>query len=194
MDLFGVGIGELVIIALLLLIVAGPKRSAEWARQAGIYVNKMRQLWNRMMQDLRNELGDDADQFIKTAHDLRRTASDLREQTSVRNIAGQAIRLSANSEKNRPIKPAQNGESSTAMPQAESSRYPAWVKTETPQNEEQTEETESSVTPLPPEIIPEDRGESPSWLPSKHLKNKTSPPVEIDRDDENIASTKEEQD
>lgn len=125
MEILGVGAAEVVVVALLMLIVAGPKRSAEWARQIGIYVGKMREMWNRMMADLRSEMGDDADELLKTAQEFQRTAADFRQQTSVRNVAGKAISLaekSAAKSPNQAQKPSSNGNS-------DSERYSAWTQT-----------------------------------------------------------------
>lgn len=125
MDILGIGAAEILLIGLLLMIVAGPKRSAEWARLAGEQLYKLRQIWSRMMQDLRNELGDDADVFVRTAQDIQRTTSDLRSTTSTRNIVGKAMQASENMatrQKNaQPDAPKQ--EDTTTE-----SRYSAWTK------------------------------------------------------------------
>lgn len=128
MDILGIGAAEILIIALLTMIVAGPKRTAEWARQAGVYVRQLRDLWGRMMADLRKEMGDDADEFVKTTREISNTVSEFRQQTSIRNVAGKAINAAQKM-------PASNGrdnsnETTTADSNGstENSRYDAWVK------------------------------------------------------------------
>ncbi|PJF43833.1 MAG: hypothetical protein CUN55_07100 [Phototrophicales bacterium] len=124
MDILGVGAAELLIIGLLILIVAGPKRSAEWARTAGEYVYKLRQMWNQMMQELRNELGEDADVFVQTAQQLQKTSSEIRQATSTRNIVGKAIQVG--DAVTRPTNPSADAPKQTST--EESSRYSAWTK------------------------------------------------------------------
>jgi Sec-independent protein translocase protein TatA len=129
MEIFGVGAAEILVIALLLLIVAGPKRSAEWAREAGRYVSQIRTIWQRMMQDLRNEIGDDADEIVKTAQQIRKTAFDVKKATSPKKIAETTVKLAEHVErKNRDVPTdATNGNGSTApVTITDSERYSAW--------------------------------------------------------------------
>lgn len=129
MELFGVGAMEVVVIALLVLIVAGPKRSAEWAREAGKYVRQMRLMWQRMMQDLRDEMGDDADEIVKTAQQIRKTAFDVKSATSPKKIAETSMKLAehADRKQRQTVEAASNGNG--ALPSntvADSERYSAW--------------------------------------------------------------------
>lgn len=127
MDIFGIGALEVLVIGLLMLIVAGPKRSAQWARIAGEYLHKLRQMWNRMMQDLRNEMGEDADVFIRSAQEIQRTASEVRNATSTRNVVGRAMQasetLAANKAQNPPSEAPKQSNGADA-----DSRYEAWTK------------------------------------------------------------------
>lgn len=138
MDIFGIGAAELIIVALLTLIVAGPKRSAEWARQAGVWLGQLRDLWQRMMADLREEIGDDADEILKTAEEFSRTTNDFRQQTSVRNLAGRAMNMAESSARKKPTSSAeptaasQNGTDN-------SDRYNAWVIDSTQDTEASSE-------------------------------------------------------
>ena len=128
MELFGVGAMEILVVALLLLIVAGPKRSAEWAREAGRYVSQMRLMWQRMMQDLRNEMGEDADELVKTAQQIRKTALDVKKATSPKKIAETTVKLAEHADrKSRQVAEATNGNGATAPTTVtDSERYSAW--------------------------------------------------------------------
>lgn len=56
MNIFGVGGAELVLILLIMLIVAGPKRMARWAYVLGTYVGKLRVVWGQMMDTIQAEI------------------------------------------------------------------------------------------------------------------------------------------
>ncbi|PJF41376.1 MAG: hypothetical protein D6737_12315 [Chloroflexi bacterium] len=58
MNILGVGTAEFILILLIMLIVAGPKRMAQWAYQAGRYTAKFRLIWAETMQMLENELNE----------------------------------------------------------------------------------------------------------------------------------------
>ena len=55
--MFGVGLPELVVIVVVAIIVFGPDRLPEFARQAGRLVRQVRQFANAARDDLRSELG-----------------------------------------------------------------------------------------------------------------------------------------
>ena len=57
--MFGVGLPELALIALVAVIVFGPDKLPELARQAGAMLRKARQFANAARDELRNELGPD---------------------------------------------------------------------------------------------------------------------------------------
>jgi sec-independent protein translocase protein TatB len=54
---FGVGIPELMVIAVVAVVVFGPDRLPEYARQAGRLVRQFRDLANSAQDQLREELG-----------------------------------------------------------------------------------------------------------------------------------------
>lgn len=56
MNLFGIGTAELIIIIVLMLVVAGPKRMVQWAYIAGQQVARLREMWNETRQLLEKEL------------------------------------------------------------------------------------------------------------------------------------------
>ena len=58
--MFGVGIPELMVIAVVAVVVFGPDRLPEYARQAGRLVRQFRDLANSAQDQLREELGPSA--------------------------------------------------------------------------------------------------------------------------------------
>ena len=56
MNILGVGIPELMIVMLIMLIVAGPKRMIQWAYVFGQYTAKLRAMWQETSIMLRKEL------------------------------------------------------------------------------------------------------------------------------------------
>ena len=56
MSFFGVGGWELMLILLIALIVAGPKRMLEWAYYAGRALGKLRVMWSQVMEAIQQEL------------------------------------------------------------------------------------------------------------------------------------------
>ncbi len=55
--MFGVGLPELAVILVVALIVFGPDRLPDYARQAGRMVRRLREFAESAQQDLRKELG-----------------------------------------------------------------------------------------------------------------------------------------
>jgi len=55
--MFGVGLAELVVIALVAILVFGPDKLPELAKQAGAVLRKAREFANSARDDLRTELG-----------------------------------------------------------------------------------------------------------------------------------------
>ncbi len=64
MNILGVGGAELVLILLIMLVVAGPKRMLQWAYIAGQYLGQLRVMWAQMMDIVQKEV-DDAGMDIK---------------------------------------------------------------------------------------------------------------------------------
>jgi Sec-independent protein translocase protein TatA len=69
MNILGVGGWELVLIVVIMLIVAGPKRMARWAYVAGTYIAKFRAMWAETVDVLQKEF-DDAGVGIQIPKDI----------------------------------------------------------------------------------------------------------------------------
>lgn len=69
MNIFGIGGAELVLILLIALVVAGPKRMIEWAYHLGRWAAKLHQMWSQMMDVVQQEV-DAAGLDVKLPKDL----------------------------------------------------------------------------------------------------------------------------
>jgi sec-independent protein translocase protein TatB len=58
MNIFGVGGWELLLIILIALVVAGPKRLAVWAYHIGLWSAKLQDLWGEFARSLQQEMDD----------------------------------------------------------------------------------------------------------------------------------------
>ncbi len=58
MNIFGVGGAELILILLIMLIVAGPKRMIRWSYVLGQYVSKARNMWAQVAEVIQKEFQD----------------------------------------------------------------------------------------------------------------------------------------
>lgn len=56
MNIFGIGGSELVVIILIMLIVAGPKRMIRWAYYMGRYTAKLRKMWEEVVDVVQQEV------------------------------------------------------------------------------------------------------------------------------------------
>jgi Sec-independent protein translocase protein TatA len=69
MNILGVGGPELVVILLIMLVIAGPRRMAKWAYIMGTYIAKFRRMWEETVDVLQKEF-DDAGVDIKVPREL----------------------------------------------------------------------------------------------------------------------------
>jgi Sec-independent protein translocase protein TatA len=78
MNILGIGGPELLIILVLMLVIAGPKRMIKWAYIMGQYVAKFRRMWAETVDVLQHEF-DDAGVDLKIPRDLPTRGSLNRE-------------------------------------------------------------------------------------------------------------------
>jgi sec-independent protein translocase protein TatB len=69
---FGIGVPEAMVIAVVALLVFGPDRLPDFARQAGRMVRQVRTLTRQARDDIRSELGPEYAEFELTDLDPRR--------------------------------------------------------------------------------------------------------------------------
>jgi len=72
---FGIGLPEVAVIMLVAVIVFGPDRLPEFARQAGRFVRQVRQFTQSARDDIRAELGPEYADFELTDLDPRRAVA-----------------------------------------------------------------------------------------------------------------------
>lgn len=82
MNILGVGGSELIIILVLMLVIAGPKRMIRWAYVMGQYVAKFRRMWSETVDVLQKEFDDAGVEFqipreLPTRGSLNKEASKL---------------------------------------------------------------------------------------------------------------------
>lgn len=58
MNIFGMGGAELVLIIVIMLVVAGPKRMVKWAYVAGEYIGRLRNIWAEVVDVVQKEIDD----------------------------------------------------------------------------------------------------------------------------------------
>lgn len=79
--MFGVGLPELAVIIVVGLLIFGPDRLPEFARQAGRMLRQVKQFSQNARDDLRNELGPDYADFELTDLDPRRAVRKYMQDT-----------------------------------------------------------------------------------------------------------------
>jgi Sec-independent protein translocase protein TatA len=132
MNFLGVGPAEIIVIIVLMLVVAGPKRMIQWAYHAGRYTAMMRQMFQETMSQITRE-------FEDSGIDVRKDLPQLRSKFD---IVGEASRVINADLKGEPTStatppgeianssPTTQSSTSSSMPDAkddENPRYDAWT-------------------------------------------------------------------
>lgn len=91
--IFGVGIGEVVIIVLVILIIGGPENAMKWSRDLGRFLRQMRDLWGQMMSELEKDLGDDGKEIMNVTREFTRNINDARSAANPRRLVREASKL-----------------------------------------------------------------------------------------------------
>jgi Sec-independent protein translocase protein TatA len=79
-DFLGIGVPELILILILMLIVAGPKRMLAWSYQLGRWVAMLRRMWSQTAAMLQREF-DEAGVDVRVPRDLP-TRSDIQREVA----------------------------------------------------------------------------------------------------------------
>jgi len=90
--IFGVGLAEMIIIALALFVIGGPENTAKWARQAGRTIRQAREMWTDFTKDLEKELGPEGKELMDATREISQSAADLRRSTSPRRLLAESTR------------------------------------------------------------------------------------------------------
>ena len=109
--MFGVGLPELVVIIVVAIIVFGPDRLPEFARQAGRMVRQVRQFTQAARDDLRNELGPEFADFEFTDLDPRNAVRKYMQDAWDEPSGANGVNGSVNGNGHRPgLRPLERGE------------------------------------------------------------------------------------
>lgn len=140
--IFGIGLAEMVIIALALFIIGGPANTAKWARELGRFVRKARQMWAEALADLEQEIGPEGKEIMDAARELGHGARDVTRMNPTRQLMSETMRMVEEATDTRevrspsptrppaPVAPASSPPPAEAEPPApadDAPRYPAWT-------------------------------------------------------------------
>jgi Sec-independent protein translocase protein TatA len=93
MDIFGVGLGEVVVIVLVILIIGGPKNAVKWSRELGKMIRQGRMLVQQMMREIEKDLGPEGKEIMDATRNLTKGVNEVRSATSPRRLTGQVKNL-----------------------------------------------------------------------------------------------------
>ncbi|HVO68655.1 MAG TPA: hypothetical protein VMT24_01335 [Aggregatilineaceae bacterium] len=140
--IFGVGVGELLIVVLVLFVVGGPKNTAKWARELGRLVRQVRMAWAQVMADMERELGPEGKELFDTARELGQGVRDVATASPAKQLVSGTIRVvesSANApddattpDVNKPTTAAGSGNGN--VPSDGKAKYRAWLPPENSKN------------------------------------------------------------
>jgi len=122
--IFGIGLPEMMIVALVLFIIGGPQNTGKWARELGRQVRKLRGAWAEMSGQIEKELGPEGKELMDMSREFGRSAQELRSMTSPQRLLRETDRL-VNPPASAPAKPAasSNGGATTSN----NKKYSAWL-------------------------------------------------------------------
>ena len=123
MNILGAGPAELVLVFIIMLVVAGPKRMIQWSYTLGQYVAKLREMFQETMNAVRKE-------FEEAGVDIRKDLPTIPQNFNVMSEVSKLI--------NEPPKPNDSTPSVISTPEStptetpadekeDSSRYDSWL-------------------------------------------------------------------
>ena len=77
MNILGVGPGELAVVFIIMLVVAGPKRMVQWAYLAGRYIAQLRATFQETLNAVQKELAESGLDIPKDLPNLSRGRIDI---------------------------------------------------------------------------------------------------------------------
>ncbi len=140
--IFGIGLAEMMIIALVLFIIGGPTNTAKWARELGRWVRKGRQMWAEALAQLEQEVGPEGKEIMDAARELGQGARDAARMNPTRQLMSETMRMVEDATDMReerspsPAKPPAPAAPAPLPPSADAEhpapaddapRYPAWT-------------------------------------------------------------------
>ncbi len=125
--IFGIGLPELMIVALVLFIIGGPQNSTKWARELGRQVRKLRDAWSEMSGQIEKELGPEGKELMDMSREFGRGAQELRNITSPQRMMREAGRLVDSPAPAKSAPSAPSASSNGGASPADSKKYPAWL-------------------------------------------------------------------
>ncbi|GAB4409832.1 MAG: hypothetical protein Kow00106_03500 [Anaerolineae bacterium] len=135
--IFGIGVAEMLIIALVLFIIGGPTNTAKWARELGRFMRQARQAWAQTLAELEREMGPEGKELLDAARELGQGAREVTRMNPTRHLVADTLRMveeATDLREDRPT-PGVNAPSASATP-AETKptepTYPAWLPPDKP--------------------------------------------------------------
>ncbi len=134
--IFGIGVAEMLIIALVLFIVGGPTNTAKWARELGRLVRQIRLAWAQTLAELEREMGPEGKEILDAARELSQGAREMTRMNPTRHLVTDTLRMveeATDLREERPVTPASGAETPVPPAPAESDTpsakptYSAWL-------------------------------------------------------------------
>lgn len=135
--IFGIGVAEMLIIALVLFIIGGPTNTAKWARELGRFVRQARQAWAQTLAELEREMGPEGKELLDAARELGQGAREVTRMNPTRHLVADTLRMveeATDLREDRPA-PGANAPSASASPSETKPgepTYPAWLPPDKP--------------------------------------------------------------
>lgn len=118
-DFLGIGVPELILILILMLIVAGPKRMLAWSYQLGRWMAMLRRMWSQTAAMLQREF-DEAGVDVRVPRDLPTRSEIQREVARVVDKYGAPVQ--------EPLKDAQRDFKATLDAVNQTAEKPSWAR------------------------------------------------------------------
>lgn len=118
--IFGVGLPEMLIVALVIFIIGGPTNTAKWARDLGRMIRKARETWLQIVNEIEKD-SPGTKEFMNTAAEISQEMRGL--VTAPQRMVNDALRIAETSITSTENKPSVQKNASPAN----GKEYPAWL-------------------------------------------------------------------